>query len=61
MSPPSAAIRSRFWRGVVEGMSTRPRTRWAWQAKAKPCAWLPALAQTTPAARASSSSWEIRL
>ena len=50
-----------FWRGVVDGISTRPRTPWVRHANAKPWAWFPALAHTTPAARASSSSWLMRL
>ena len=35
--------------------------RAASSAKATPCAWLPALAQTTPAARCDGSSWAMRL
>ena len=46
-------MRATFWRGVRWGRNTAPRTpRWR-QLQATPWAWLPALAHTTPAARAS--------
>ena len=47
-SPPIAAMRLRFWRGVVDGMKIVPWMRFLLQAKATPCAWLPADAHTTP-------------
>src|SRR5664280_2202290 len=60
-SPPIATMRSRFWRGVVDGTKMRPRMPSRWHAKATPWPWLPADAQTTPVARSSSVSWAIRL
>src|SRR5665647_256139 len=60
-SPPIATMRSRFWRGVVDGTKMRPLMPSRWHAKATPWPWLPADAQTTPVARSSSVSWAIRL
>lgn len=60
-SPPIAAIRSRFWRGVLPGRKTRPLICSLRQAKARPWPWFPALAHTTPRARSAVSSEDIRL
>ena len=45
--PPNWSVFIRFCSGVVTGMNTSPRTPIWRQAKATPCAWLPALAQIT--------------
>ena len=60
-SPPTARIRSRFWRGVFEGTRIRPRISRARQLKATPWPWLPALAQITPPERSPGPSSDIRL
>src|ERR1044072_1033941 len=53
-SSPNIFVWFTFWLGVIIGMKTTPFTFSFLQEKAKPCAWLPALAHTTPRCNSSA-------
>ncbi len=59
-SAPYSRVALIFGSGAPFGMNTVERTPSSAEASATPCAWLPALAATTPAARSSGSSPAIR-
>ncbi len=54
-SAPYSWVAATFGSGAPTGMNTVERTPRREEASATPCAWLPALAATTPAARCSGS------
>lgn len=59
-SAPYCRVAATFGSGAPIGMNTVECTPSSEEARATPCAWLPALAATTPAARSSGRSPEIR-
>ena len=60
MSAPYPRVASIFGSGAPSGITTVAFTPSCAAAKATPCAWLPALAATTPWARSASLSREMR-
>jgi hypothetical protein len=59
-SAPYPLVAATFGIGAASGMNTVERVPSSWAASATPCAWLPALAATTPRARSSSDSRAMR-
>ncbi len=59
-SAPYSCVAATFGSGAPTGMNTVERTPRREEARATPCAWLPALAATTPAARCSGRRPEMR-
>ncbi len=59
-SAPYSRVAATFGSGAPTGMKTVERTPSRDAASATPCAWLPALAATTPAARSCVESPAIR-
>lgn len=59
-SAPYSRVAATFGSGAPTGMKTVARTPSSAEASATPCAWFPALAATTPAARSTGDSPAIR-
>ena len=59
-SAPYSRVAATLGRGAPTGMKTVERTPSSEEARATPCAWFPALAATTPAARSTGLRPAIR-